>query len=329
MNRSSFITSNKAFEGCDNIVIVQLQDMHLELLPFVLQVLSGSNLPISIANGADSLMWIKFSERLAMRTLDRTNRFFDTASTLAIFLTHNEYIPFQNRIRAAKILTICHLPEQIGPLSSLNCSLSSICLSPIVSGKFIMPLVDFGGRPSASSFSFPELKYALVGSINSTNYDFSVLIKLLDICEDFTIEVYSKSIDSSFRAVVEQFPNRFVLNLSASANDLIDGLQTCKGVLLPFTRDSWYLRDRLSGIIPIASSLNLPLYSSPEFCALYSFLPSSVFKLEDLPHHVLNLKQKHRVSQPFDDLYHNRWLHSLHSSRLMILNEISGLFTKD
>ncbi len=176
-----------------------------------------------------------------------------------------------------KLIYVCHLLEDVNhpknivltPLNKLNSNT-----------HYVLPIHNF----ITNTVTHPKKKniITLIGRFKDDNRNTKDIIETITKCPElnYEIHIYSrhkKFVPNSLFNLAKIYPARLKIYLKFNTTDLEKRITESKFLVTLATKNSWYHKDRLSGVIPLAFNYNIPLILDDELNKIYNFTSSVVY----------------------------------------------------
>ena len=263
------------------IDILQFGDFHLELVPAFLELLTQCNnaaeFVIRINRNADSAGWLEYCAttfpdfRVVLKTTHPDR------DSIKLFLTAGEV--FHLPVLPRDSFLINHTPAE--------CKIgTTVALTPLVNRNFILPIYR---TPVFHRVQLQDVIIGVVGISTSENKSFSDMATILSTFPRVKIVFFTRQVSKDTVDLANLFRGRVLLEFSNTAVELVRKIKSYVSfLLLTPSEKSYHLLDRLSGMIPLSLSCNIPLVTDTKIKSIYS-LKSSItlneflsFKEDDL-----------------------------------------------
>ena len=174
-----------------------------------------------------------------------------------------------------KVYVICHLKSEIKPEFK-----NVIVLTPInhTPGKtyYILPIHGFDmDKKDKMRLAKLDCDISVIGRFKDNNRDYKDLMKLIKEHEDkdFRLDIYSRHVKFVPKELQELSKShistlRILTKLNTAA--INKRISDSKFILTNVSKDSCYYKDRLTGMIPLAFNLNIPLIIDYRLKAIYN-----------------------------------------------------------
>lgn len=254
------------------IAYYEENNYHTEILatfiePFITTINSPNN-SITIFNDSDNSDYISYFHKIIQFELKKINEFitiydqFDiiiigTSSSCSFLCNQNINLD----LIKSKIYMISHLKEDIENVKRFK----NIVLTPLnncESTNYILPINSLFTNKIKNYY--PIITIGLVGRFKDSNRDTKDLINLITNYShlDFKIKIFTRNkkfIPHELNQLQNKYPDKLKIYYKVTTTNLINQLKDINYFCPLSSKNSWYLKDRLSGMIPFAYNFNTPL----------------------------------------------------------------------
>lgn len=270
------------------VAVVQLSHKHTEILGTFLEFLIKSNIEFVIYYNIqrDPYTFVKYYKKLFKRIFDvrATERLSEEKEEYDkfIFTTSDDGDKadpwFREQENAKKCIFVHHLASHWD-----NYMTNNIIVSPVVNlenSSCIIPIyreyTKLHSEPSKNNF-------AIVGAIkpHQRDKDLSLLIDLLEHSEglDFKIFVFMRKKD--WNVISERHPflkdhPKIEFYPGLCTDKMIEKLKEVKFIIPLAKKNGWNYHLRLTGSIPLAVNLNMPMIMDKKLARIYNLAGGSV-----------------------------------------------------
>ena len=260
------------------IAYYEENNYHTEIIGVFLYYFFLNELSVTVFNDNDKSGYINYYKNIhdfELKKIKDIHEIYNEYDYIIIGTSYsidnikNIYPIIQN-----KIIFVCHLMENINieDKRSNNC----IVLSPINkinnSCQYIMPIHNF-----ISSHHIKKKNIlTLIGRFKDNNRDTKDIIKIISEHSDlnYEIHIYSRHIKFVPKILFElskKYPDKLKIFLKVKMENLEKKIKASKFLLTLVSKNSWYHKDRLSGIIPLAFNYDIPLIMDKNLNNIYKF----------------------------------------------------------
>ncbi len=275
------------------IAYYEENDYHTEILGTFLEIYNQHQ--ITVFNNKDKSDYINYFKTIINFELVGTDNFFERLYDFDIIIigTFSEclinkliwfYTDFtsKNIINTnSKIYAVCHLKEDVEQFNKIiltsKINFHCIILTPLnnsIQNKYILPL-NCLYREENKNYNSDCVTIGIIGRFKDDNRNIDDIVKLVKSHSKlrFKIRIFArhiKFIPDKITRIKNEFPEKIDIVIKAKTNDIIKQIKNIN-YLCPFTsKNSWYLKDRLTGIIPFALNFNTPLILDKETSQIYN-----------------------------------------------------------
>lgn len=270
-----------------NIAYYEENNYHTEILGTFLEPFIKNNSNITVFNNSDNSDYITYFQQIINYQLKKINDFADlytqfdiiivgTSSTCSFLSNPN----FNLSSIKSKIYMISHLVEDLEKVITFY----NIVLTPLNQNSnnlYILPINNFYTQKQKNYNTCRII--GLVGRFKDSNRDIKDLINLVSNYShlNFCIKIFTrhkKFIPNEINLLQSKYPNKILIYYKISTNNLIKQLNTINYFCPLSSQKSWYLKDRLSGMIPFAYNFNTPLLLDSLSNQIYKLKSTIVYK---------------------------------------------------
>jgi len=271
------------------IALIQLSNKHTEIFGTFLEFFLKNEIDFTIYYNTrkDQYTFLKYYKKLFQRIFDvrDTERLIEEKEEYdkLIFSTsddgHKTDDWFRNDENANKIIFVHHLASHWAPYMMHN-----LIVSPVVNlreSRIIIPIYKQYGKLHCN-LDGPN-NMAIVGAIkpHQKDKDLSLLIDLLEKTEnlDYKIKIFMRNGD--WNVIVGRYPflgnhPKIEFYPGLKTDEMIEKLRDVKFIIPLAKKNGWNYNLRLTGSIPLAVNLNLPLIMDKKLANIYDLSAGSV-----------------------------------------------------
>ena len=163
-------------------------------------------------------------------------------------------------IKGKRIITIPHVPKHPHPNDNISIVLTPI-LKNINNGNDVHYILPIYNKIPANLHENKMCILGVVGLCDENNKDIKDLELLIDTVDPskFLVYIFTRGSNISRRLINKyKFSNVMVFE-NIGSSEMVRKLEMCKFILPLPSKDSWYYKDRLTGVIPLAINNNIPM----------------------------------------------------------------------
>jgi len=270
------------------IAYYEENNYHTEILGTFLEPFIENNNEIIVFNDSDKSDYISYFQKIINYEIKKINEFINLYNLFDIIIVgtsstcsflNNKSFDLSNI--KSKIYLISHLTEDLEKVIEFK----NIVLTPLnknLNNFYIFPINRF--YTNIKKDKNLCITIGLVGRFKDTNRSIIDLINLITNYSylNFCIKIFTrhkKFIPKEINILQSKYPNKILIYYKVSTNDLIKQLNTINYFCPLSSSNSWYLKDRLSGMIPFAYNFNTPLLLDYKTNEIYKLKSPIIYKI--------------------------------------------------
>lgn len=269
------------------IAYYEENNYHTEILGTFLEPFIENDTEIIVFNDSDNSDYLSYFQKIINYEIKKINEFINLYNSFDIIIvgTSSECsflynTSFDLSIIKSKIYLISHLTEDLEKAKEFK----NIVLTPLnknINNFYILPINKFYTVIQKNVNTCKII--GLVGRFKDSNRDTKDLINLVSNYShlNFCIKIFArhkKFIPNEIKILQTKYPNKILIYYKVSTNNLIKQLNTINYFCPLISSNSWYLKDRLSGMIPFAYNFNTPLLLDYKINEIYKLKSPIIYK---------------------------------------------------
>lgn len=294
------------------VALVQLSKKHTEIFGTFIEIFKKNNYELTIYYDLDNdpYTFLKYYQKLFNIKLDirPTNKLINDKSQFNFFIFTSSADDvrmdpwFKLPENSNKCIYVQHQAPHWKPYMKKNILMSPVIDSPELrqqKSSYIIPFYKSYDKMHANK---DQNNFAIIGAVrpHQKDKDLSLLLELLEKYpdENYKIFVFMRKMD--WRVISRRHP--FLKNNphiefypGLSTEKMIEKLKHVKFVLPLSKQNGWFYWQRLTGTIPLAINLNMPLIMDKKLAQIYNLEKASITyekSLCEILNKVLNIKQE-------------------------------------
>ncbi len=287
------------------IAYYEENDFHTEIIPSFLYNFDCS---FNIYNNQDLSYYLNYKNfNLKNKNFflnDVKNYNFNKIIISYSHTTNDLYNNLKKIYTEDNIYVVCHLKEEIGNFKNI------IVLTPLNNFNHIyfLPIHNFNKINNVVK----KNNFAIIGRFKDNNRDFKEIVNIINkfnkynFCFYFFTRNY-KSIPIELKNIENTYPNHFQVYDNLNDSDLEKMISRTKFIFTFVSKNSCYLNDRLSGMIPLSFNFNIPLVTDNNIKNIYELdnCISYYKNIEEVFLDILNITND-KYNELVDKLYNQK-----------------------
>ncbi len=218
--------------------------------------------------------------------------------------TNEMYNQLKEIYNEDNIYVVCHLKEEISNFKNI------IVLTPLNNFNHIyfLPIHNFNKINNV----IKKNNFAIIGRFKDNNRDYNQIINIIkkysnyQFCFNFFTRNY-KSIPNELKNIENTYPNHFQVYDNLNDADLEKMISRTKFIFTCVSKNSCYLNDRLSGMIPLSFNFNIPLVTDYKIKNIYELYNCISYdkNIEEVFLDILNISND-KYNELVDKLYNQK-----------------------
>jgi hypothetical protein len=249
------------------ICLVQLTQKHTEISGFFINYFKDSSIDVFHPHHKTSnYSCFQYYSNIFNKNLIYVNS-LDESKYDIIFILSSEEINSLKVINKKKYILISHIEDLI------QADYINISLTPLVKAdEYILPIYNYVNK--CEILKIPVNKkniISIVGLTSTKQKSIGDLLNLIKRLSNYTIQIFSRVSNNNkiFLNQLENYKNVIVYR-NSKCELLLDKIRTSKFICVLDHRNSWYVKDRLSGSIPLALNNEIPLILTKRINYIYN-----------------------------------------------------------
>ena len=272
-----------------NFALIQLSPKHTEIFGTFIELIKYNhwNLVIYYDINADNYTFLHYYQQ-HFGTLDIRH----PSLLMNEYKNYNYYIfsssgddkridnIFKTPDLSNKTIFVMHQAHHLQPYMKKMIRVSSVInLPPSINTQYILPIYKSYYR-NHNKKAKNKITFAVIGAIRfeksvSKDRDIQLIIDILEKYPDNNYKIYFFMRNQDWKVITKKYrillSNKHVRNYTGlSTNDLINKLREIKYILPLAKKSGLFYWQRLTGSIPLAINLNIPLVIDSELAQIYS-----------------------------------------------------------
>lgn len=271
---------------------------HTEIMATFLEPFPNSE--IVVYNNRDMSDYVSWYKKFIKYDIKSINEFINDYNLYDIifigtstkFQFFNDIYNINNINKKTKIYLITHLKEELSLFKNCN----NIVLTPLNINDFSTFVLPINNLFSNTLKTKNPISIGIIGRFKDTNRNTQDIINLVQSFNhlNFAIKIFTrheKFIPKAILMLQNNFPDKIQIYYGLSTKKIIDSIHTINYFCPLSSKNSWYHKDRLTGVIPFSLNFNTPLLLDDDTNKIYNLNSAIVYEnsLCEIIEHICNM----------------------------------------